>query len=217
MELTARYGSSEWIMGVFLFCGLVCIAIANYLQSNIYSSLFIANMKFQGISSFVRSALPLDKIGAFLLYINYWIAGSVIMYLLLGESSLTINANERFLILFTPVLFLFWHVITLVGTGLLTGEFNSLKELIVVKLVSTQLLGILFFVVALIWALNGRFAPIILEVLIWLMIIESVFRWIKSILLISRQGVVWYYIILYFCTLEILPIYVIYYVFRMNF
>lgn len=216
IELTARFTSTEWVAGIFLFGGFVCIAIANLLQSNVYSSLLIANFKFQGVSNFVRESLPLDKMGAMLLFVNYWIAGSAITYLLVKNGLIVTSTHPNLLIFGVPFIYLLWHLFSLAGVGWLTGEYNSVRELIVVKLISTQLLGVIFFVSALVWILNARYGVAIVNVLIWVMIIESVLRWIKSILLIFRRGVAWYYIILYFCTLEILPMYVIYHIVRVN-
>ncbi len=216
IELTSRFTSTEWVAGIFLFGGFVCIALANLLQTNVYSSLLVANIKFQGVSNFVREALPLDKMGAMLLFVNYWIAGSAITYLLVKNGILNTSINPNLLIFGIPFVFLVWHLFSLAGVGWLTGEYNYVKELIVVKLISTQLLGVVFFVGALVWILNAKYGVAIINLLIWVMIIESVLRWIKSILLISRRGVASYYIILYFCTLEILPMYVIYHMVTVN-
>jgi hypothetical protein len=79
------------------------------------------------------------------------------------------------------------------------------------KIVGAQFLGLFYFIVALMWALNPFDQIILINIILWSFLIENSIRLFKSISAVYLQGVSLYYIILYFCTLEIPPIIVFYY------
>jgi hypothetical protein len=79
------------------------------------------------------------------------------------------------------------------------------------KVVGAQALGVVYFVLTTLWILQPDYVEVIFQAAIWIFIGESIFRILKSVAVVLRQGVTWYYIILYFCTLEILPYLVTYF------
>ena len=79
------------------------------------------------------------------------------------------------------------------------------------KVLGAQSIGLVYFICALVWVLNPNYQETLIQVVVGAFVIESFIRIIKSVLVVYGQGVSWYYIILYFCTLEMLPLFVVYY------
>jgi hypothetical protein len=79
------------------------------------------------------------------------------------------------------------------------------------KVLGAQTLGLFYFIYALVWVLNSSYHEALLSLIVWTFVLESVLRLIKSVKTVYGHGVSWYYIILYLCTLEILPFFVLFY------
>lgn len=208
-ELVPRRLTADIALGMMLFVSFVAVALANFSRPNVYGVVLHANIKLQGLGTFLRETLPIDKLSSFMLTINYFLTSSAIVYLLLRMFP-TSTGFEWIVIVFLPVLLLIWTMGSLFITGWITGEGQVVREAILMKLVGAQMSGLIYFLCALIWTLNVQYSNIVLPVVIGFFVAETILRWGKSILSVLRRGVAWYYIILYFCTLEILPFYVVY-------
>ena len=215
-ELTLRTLTADGALGLMLFVSFVSVALANFSRPNVYGAVLLANTKLQGLGTFLRETLPMDKLSSFMLLLNYFITSSAIVYLLFRMFPTNLGF-EWALIVFAPVALLVWNVGALFITGWITGEGHVLREPLLMKLVGAQLSGLVYFLCALIWTLNVQYSNIVLPVVIGFFGLETILRWGKSILSVLRRRVAWYYIILYFCTLEILPFYVVYQLLGQNF
>jgi hypothetical protein len=69
--------------------------------------------------------------------------------------------------------------------------------------------GILYLLLSLTWLLNLKFKPIFVLIFIAILILSSVYRIIKGLLFAFSGGFSWYYIFLYLCTFEILPVFIL--------
>jgi hypothetical protein len=69
--------------------------------------------------------------------------------------------------------------------------------------------GILYLLLSLLWLLNLKFKPIFIFVFLSILLISSLIRILKGLLLAFWSGFSWYYIFLYFCTFEILPVFIL--------
>lgn len=208
-ELVPRTLTADIALGMMLFVSFVAVALANFSRPNVYGAVVHANIKFQGLGTFLRETLPIDKLSSIMLIINYFLTSSAIVYLLVRMYP-TSTGFEWVVIVFLPILLLIWTMGSLFITGWITGEGQVVREAILMKLVGAQMSGLFYFLCALIWTLNVQYSNIVLPVVIGFFVVETILRWGKSILSVLRRGVAWYYIILYFCTLEILPFYVVY-------
>jgi hypothetical protein len=115
-----------------------------------------------------------------------------------------------------PISLLIYDMIGIVFVGLLTGEFKRLKSILLVTITTNQITGIVLFLLALFWTLNPQFGALFFKLSVSIFLIKVLFRIIKGIYIILNNGVSLYYIILYFCTLEILPLMVLSYFFWGN-
>jgi hypothetical protein len=62
---------------------------------------------------------------------------------------------------------------------------------------------------SLLWLLNLRFKAIFVMVFISILVLSSIYRILKGLLFAFWSGFSWYYIFLYVCTFEILPVFIL--------
>lgn len=208
--LSERDFSFSWMVGLMLFCCLVLMALARTRQTTVYYNVAVGMIKTQSLRVYLREAMPLRSGASLLLLVNYWISTGLLVYLVADHFEIGV-LNAWILAIGVPLVLLFLHFFSLVLSGWVTGEVQVFRTPIAMKIVGTQVLGILYFLCATFWILQPDYVEITLQVAIWIFIVESTFRILKSVLVVLRQGVTWYYIILYFCTLEILPFLLVYY------
>jgi Domain of unknown function (DUF4271) len=215
-ELSPRFHSAEWLMGYVLFIAFVTLSIARFARAEVYQTLILANGKFQGIVAYVRETMPLNKPSSLLLILNYFLSMGAISYMM-AENFNHVQLPSKAAAFLVPVLFLLWSLTCFVVTGWLTGERDKFSAPITLKIIGAQILGLLYFVCAIIWLFMSFESQLFINSVILLFLTESFFRIVKSVRIVFKQGVSWYYIILYLCTLEILPLLMAYYALNSNF
>lgn len=213
--LTLRDPSFNFAVGIALFASVLLLATARAVQPNIYAAMATGLLKVKGVRAFMRDAMPLGGRPSILLIVNYWIAFSLIVYFL-GKHVAFESINLYLLAGIVPPAILLTHLGSMVVMGRITGERDVFRAPIVMKLLGAQLLGLVYFLCALVWVLQPDYVDITIQVVFWAFLLESGFRIVKSISVVLSLGVSWYYIILYFCTLEILPFLVCYYYVSQN-
>jgi Domain of unknown function (DUF4271) len=209
-ELTLRDQSITTLIGFGLFASFLLIAFAKLLRSDVYLTLAISSVKIQGVYSYIRETHPLNKGGSILLLINCLLCFSMVLYILGSFGNVEIG-NEILLVLIIPFILLIWPLACMIVVGGITGEKHALTEPIIMKLIGAQLLGLVYFIVGMAWVLNFLEEKLFFQIVVWAFVLEMILRLFKSITAVYLKGVSWYYIILYFCTLEILPLFVVYY------
>lgn len=186
------------------------MALARARQPNVYYAVAVGMIKTQSVGVFLREVMPLRSRASLLLLINYWISSGLMVYLIAEYYDLGV-INAWVLAVSVPGAILCFHFFSLFLSGWIIGEPKVFRAPIAMKLIGTQVLGIVYFVCATFWILQPDYVNITLQVVLWVFLAESAFRILKGVSVVLRQGVTWYYIILYFCTLEILPFLLIYY------
>lgn len=212
-ELTPRFHSSEWLIGYVLFFAFITLAVARFSRAGIYETLFLANTKLVGVVAFVRETMPLSKSSSWMLILNYFLSGGAVCYLFIQTSD-AISLPNNAIVFIVPVLLLLWSITCLLLTRFLTGGGDAFSAPFTLKVIGAQLLGVIYFVCAILWLFISGEEILFAQIVLLLFIAESAFRVAKSANIVLKRGVSWYYIILYFCTLEILPLLMVYYVLR---
>lgn len=100
--------------------------------------------------------------------------------------------------------------------GWLIGESLPQKTILSNTFVGFHFFGIVFSFLGLVWYLNPYFKKELSMLIVILFVLMNLVRIIKNSIVVISAGVSWYYIILYFCTLEILPLFVAYHYVEMN-
>lgn len=189
----------------------VLIVSAKLVNNQVYLGLFSGVIKVFTQSFFEREGGSNSKGHTLILLLNYIVAAGLVVSLF-PEIKGRALADAWMQILLFPTVVLAWHLLCLKIGAFITGEASAFHEPIQHKIIGTQILGVLFFVVALFEVLYSGGGLWYEELIFWIVCIEFVVRIVKSLIATLTMGVSWYYIILYFCTLEILPLFVTYYV-----
>jgi hypothetical protein len=69
--------------------------------------------------------------------------------------------------------------------------------------------GLLYLILSLFWVLNMKYKAVFIMIFLAILIVSSLFRILKGLLFAFFRGFSWYYIFLYLCTLEILPVFIL--------
>jgi hypothetical protein len=90
--------------------------------------------------------------------------------------------------------------------GVLTGMNKVYQIPMQLTWVLPQFIGLVLFLTNLIWVLNPAFSTILIYIFLLSFVLLSIQRILRSAFFLLIHGVEWYYILLYLCTLEIMPI-----------
>ena len=211
-ELILRDFSVSKIIGLGLFISFILIAVSKLIRSDVFSTLLIANGKISSINQYIHESHPINKGDSIVLLTNYFLSFSLILLILFQFPSVE-NIEHFLLVFFTPICLLLFSLVSVYLVSALTGEYKSLLQLIQFRIIGVQYLGLAFFALGMVWTLTDMSLNTLLLISILILGLEFVVRSFKSIVSIFQLKFSWYYIILYFCTLEILPLVVIFYFF----
>lgn len=206
MELVPRSNSIAlfYVLGlVFVLCLYV---IAIILQDQPFKNLLLASFKTFSIRSFLKSNFPLYSTSGWLLFIANITATFLVVCRILDEKYGGLNSGESIIILGVVLIVLFFWVIILLLLSWLSGEYKRLVALIEIQFTAIHLLGVGAVILMSLWLVYKIDTSIVLAGFVGVILLVNGLRVIRSIIFSLGTGVKWYYIILYFCTLEIIPL-----------
>lgn len=213
IEKPASYNVS---LGITLFIAFCIIAFARLSKPTLFRDLFVSWTKIQNLNPFLKESMPLNKRASIFLIVNYFISGGVLLFLKLEEYNLDLISHIMFSLV-APISILLLGVIGILLTGWITGEYKTIRETMFMRFIGVEISGLLFFIGAIVWMLNVDLIQFVWQAMIVVFCFEFITRVFKSISVVYTNGVSWFYIILYLCTLEILPLFVAYYLVVKNF
>lgn len=141
------------------------------------------------------------------LYVNFISSLSLCFFLLLFEQN-----NFAFSSISAILLVIFLMILQQVGfrvVSVFTGQSTISEN---GSLITKQIWffsGILYLLLSLLWLLNLKYKMLFIIVFISILAITSLLRLIKGLLFAFWSGFSWYYIFLYLCTFEILPVFIL--------
>jgi len=195
----------------------VIITFAKFQNHFIFNSLFklmFANKNFEQV---LKEDLKIASSGSVALIINYFLIVSTCIFLSI-EAKIDISTGKAIIIsVGIPTAVFLFQTIGLWLIGVVTKETKIITTPLLETTIIIEFTGFLLFFLALIWVLNPRYTDYFLITFGFILCLGFLIRFIKSLLSVLRKGVSWYYIILYFCTLEILPCAIVYYYTAKNF
>lgn len=215
-ELSIRKESMDLWVALLLFLCFSLIAFARYSKAGTFWSLAVSNVRMKGVRSYLSEEFPLNKRSSILLMINYFFSFFLLLTLWFKSDPVALG-RANFLILVVPFVYFFWTIGSMLVMGLISGEKEVFSEPIAMKIVGVEVLGVVLFGCSLIWSINAVYEPLLLRAIGWVFIAGYTLRSLKSMISVYLRGISWYYIILYFCTLEILPLFVAYYLINGDF
>lgn len=201
----------------WVIISFVMITFAKFQNNSIFSSLFkllFANKNFDQI---VKEELKIGSSSSVILIVNYFFIISTCVFLSI-QATLKIPFIDAIgFSLAIPVGVFILQLASLWLIGLITKEMKLIVTPLLETIIIIEFIGFILFFLALIWVLNPQFSTYFLKTFTFLLALGFIIRLLKGIFSVLRKGVSLYYIILYFCTLEILPLFIAYYYVTKNF
>ncbi|PKR81892.1 hypothetical protein CW751_00720 [Brumimicrobium salinarum] len=201
----------NWIIYVLVFT-LVILAILKYQKEDAFHNIRLAF--FNSFSSVPFSKKELRFFGTtnWVLLLNYFLTSAIAVYMILSYKE-----NQHFILMLLPIAYYFLQLFVLFFTGLISGELKRLYNNIFLINYIAHVIGLLLIPVLLIWILNPNLSETVFKSILFIFVLLSIIRVFRGILIAIRNKVVWYYIILYLCGLEIWPVVVMYHLLSPNF
>lgn len=207
---------STFLLGLG-FIGLMFVGLSR--MSNLKSVSTVVRVFFnsESIEQAQKEHMRLSSLSFIFLIINYAIACGIMIWM--GFNALGIKkTNGVWLLAFAlPVFLILYEVIVVSSVGLITGEQKRIIPTISLSLIGYAFSGMVILLGVFLWILNPALNKILLYAFLFLVLLFYLIRVVKNSSAVLKNGVPWYYLILYFCTLEILPILVGFYFLVRNF
>ena len=205
-----------------LLIGIVALSfifIAFSRMNNSKSLQTVIGVFFKGysIDQELKENMRLNSVSSILLLFNYIVSFSLCVFIFLNRIVL-FDVNWSFLLSFSiPLLIFIVETVGLLVVGWIIGEQKSVSSSVSITLTGYQFTGLLLSVLSLFWVMNPDFNILFLGIFISILCLKFFSRLLKNSAAVLSSGVSWYYLILYFCTLEILPLILVYYYGLKNF
>lgn len=215
--LTAKEHGYFFLVGILILCSFFILAFAKTLNLRVYLVLAQLVGNSNNIAQKMKESHGLFSTSSILLLVNYLLMCSVCLYLFNDYLQLYPSWFELLIGLALPPFLLLLQISPIFIINWISGAKISMPTITGISMVVFQFGGLLLTGIALLWALNPRFGYEFLLTFMVVMILIQLVRLFKNSFVLLSGGVSWYYILLYFCTLEILPLFVVFYYLRMNF
>lgn len=192
------------------------IALSRLSQRRILMSLFGMLVKAEGIRSYIRETNAFNPLSSILLSVNFILTTGFFTYQLLlsSDRNIDIYSWQKLTIVLLPFIYFLLNFLFLIIIGWLSGEQFRLRSLLDIEFSTILTLGVLLSFFLLFYLMGQNLQPFILKTVVVLFTGSIIWRILRSSYAAWSEGVYWYYIILYLCTLEILPLTIVYDWFR---
>lgn len=194
-----------------LFITFVLLTIARINNPFFISSLAKSLYKNRNVEKIVFEELPLSRITNFCLISTFIISFSIITSFLISENFKLFGWTNWMIAIGIPVYLLLAPQLYLTLVELTTGEKNFSKEIKLTNRIICEFLGLFGVLFLLIWIFDPYAHWFVSNLTIYLLAITYFYRIFRGFIFAFSKGLPWYYIILYFCTFELLPLYIVFY------
>jgi hypothetical protein len=214
-DLTERVRPSDGWHYLVVAISFTLIGISRFSQRNVLESMALLLFKSKNIRSFARDTGAFNPLSGVLLTINFILTSGYLTYLLynvLGENEFALSLSNSLIVL-SPVMYVFATLLLMVFVGWIIGTSEAFKSPITIEYSTTHIMGFTFSFILLIYVVEARIMQELLLTAFIIFVVLMLWRIVRSVIAALRKGAPWYYIILYLCTLEILPLLVVYHSF----
>ena len=203
LQITERGNESiKIILAILLFC-VATIALSKFNNSDLFRSVTKNFFRFKLLESNFNDENRIGFSASFLLNINF-ILSLTICFFLAFTNFVAGNEALIYALCFSAYLIIIQQI-SFRLVALLSGEHMVSEEIGVLTKQIWHMAGLLFLIIALIWALNQQSTLTVSRFYFIILLTLFAFRYIKGIFLCHKMGIKWYYLFLYLCTLEIMP------------
>ena len=217
MSLTSKENGSHFYLGILLFVSFLVLAFVRTSNNKAIISLGVLFLTATDVDQRLKETMRLSSFSSIGLLLNYFLVSFVCNMLLFETIGLFSAVTNLWLSLLIPFSLFVIQFIPIYVFLLISGTNFPIVSFSANTLIGLQLNGLIYTLIALIWILNPQWSFGLMMLFTVLLFLFAVARIIKNSYLVLTEGVAWYYIILYFCTLEILPLFVAFNYIRMNF
>ena len=215
-NLELRDSSFTIILTGICSVSFLLIGIARFYNNRSIVTVFGVYLKQEGVEQVLKENMRLGSLSSILLNLSYFICSGLCIFLFCNQY-LDWNWTQSMLIgNILPLLIFLIETIGMILTGWISGEQQHIGSTVTNVIIGNAVYAIVFSFLGLFWIMNPNFSVIFSIIFISLLGLKTVIRILKNGFLVFNKGVSWYYIILYFCTLEVLPIVVLYYCVEKN-
>jgi hypothetical protein len=203
LQITERGNESiKIILAILLFC-VTTIALSKFNNSNLFRSITKSFFRFKLIENNFNDENRIGFAASILLNINFILSLTICFFLAFTNF---VSGNEALIyaLCFSAYLIIIQQI-SFRLVALLSGEHMVSEEIGVLTKQIWHMAGLLFLIIALIWALNQQSTLTVSRFYFIILLTLFAFRYIKGIFLCHKMGIKWYYLFLYLCTLEIMP------------
>ena len=202
-KVNSMYGTITLLLSIAILLITFARMSSSYFLIAITKSIY----KNRSIEKISQEEMPLSALTSFCLLINFLICASCLLYLTVDLFHDTISTSTLLAIIYTPILFLFGPYLFLNLVEFISGEIGITKAIKLTNWAICKFLGILFSLLVLLWIFNDKNAGVFGYILLAILTVCYAYRIIRGIIFAFSKGISWYYIILYFCMFEIIPMY----------
>lgn len=193
------------------------VAVSRLSNNRSIATVLSVFFKTSSVDQILKENMRLTSFSSVLLIMNYFISFSLCIFIVFNRVILLEAFWSVVFAVSIPIVWFILEIVGLISIGWLTGESKRLEYPIIHTLTGSQFSGLIFTVVALFWIMNPEFNRLFLALFFAVSCLKFFTRLLKNSITVLSSGVPWYYLILYFCTLEILPLFVAYYYVLKNF
>ena len=215
LELRAR--TFSLIMMAVLATSFLIVVLSRIRNNKAIPTVIAVFFKNTTIEQYLKENMRLESISSILLILNYFLSFSLCLFIFFNRIVLLDGYWATVFSLILPIALFVLETIGLIAVGVLTGELKKLSGAIIATLTGNQFIGLALSLLSLIWIMNPEFNKVCFAIFVSIICLKYLTRLLKNSIAVLQNGVPWYYIILYFCTLEILPLFVAYYYVLKNF
>jgi len=194
-----------------LFAIFILLTIARINNPLFITTLSRSLYKNRNIQKIIFEELPLSRVTNFCLVSIFLISFSIICSFLISESFHVYGWLNWVIAVSLPLYLLPAPQLYLTLVELVTGESNFSKEIKLTNRIICESLGLFGVLLLLIWIFNQYAHWYVINLTFYLIGAAYIYRIFRGFAFAFSKGLPWYYIILYFCTFELLPLYIVYY------
>jgi hypothetical protein len=208
-HLTPRATSESLLILILFVVCVFLVAVARFREKHIFLYILQAVFFLKPLDDIEKDAYKAWSTPSVLFILQFLVITAGIVYWIFFLQTPLSNWTRLIIPLLVPGGYLLYQFVMTNITARISGNAAAVHELNYFTVMLSQFFGLLFLVELFV----SYFQPAYMSESLWLLSITYIsyllIRFLRGFWIVMNQGVPWYYIILYFWTLEILPLLVV--------
>lgn len=199
---------SALVLTLFVVC-ILLVAIARSMQKHVFLYLIQGVFFLKPLEDLSRESYKQGSASSVLILFQFVLITAGTVYWTFFLRMPPEHILQELVPLAIPTIYLLYQLTMSNLIARISGNADSVQELTYFTLVLSQFFGLLLLVELFVSYFQPSFSEMSAWVLTGTYVSYLVIRFLRGFWIVLSQGVSWYYIILYFWTLEILPLLVV--------